>query len=200
MLKVLIESDNSFLNIGIQNILKSAYGKDVRFIQTVQYKHQENEDYDLYFFCISSEENKVCHSRILDIPLNKGVFFIIKSKGDNLLFEKNKCLGRGRIITYGMRITEIEEAILDKENHIIKGICCYSCSLPFFTPQEIMILKLFISGLNTKEASLITNIPEKAVLDLLKIIRKKLGAKGKKDFYSIALRFMTNNRLRLFGI
>lgn len=200
MLKVLMESDNNFLGIGMQHILKAVYGKEVRFIQTIQYKYQENEDYDLYFFSISHDEDKVCHSRILKIPINKGVFFIIKNKGNALFMKKNNCLGRGQLIAYSTSILEVKEVILNNQKITKKAICCNSCSMPYFTPQEIMILKMFLSGLNTKETSLMSNLTETTVLTFLKEIRKKLGTKGKKDFYSIGFNFINSNRSRLFDI
>lgn len=200
MLKVLMETDNNFLGIGMQHILKAVYGKEVRFIQTVHYKYQENEDYDLYFFSISPGEDKVCHSRILKIPINKGVYFIMKNKGDALFLNKNNCLCRGGVINYSTSIFEIKEIILNNENLTKKRICCNSCSIPYFTPQEIMILKMFLSGLSTKETSLMSNLTETAVLTFLKDIRKKLGTKGKKDFYSIGFNFISSNRSRLFDI
>lgn len=200
MLKVLIESDNNFLGIGMQHILEAVCREEIRLIQTEQYKHQENEDYDMYFFSILPDEDKVCHARILQIPKNKSVFFIMKNKDDILLFTKNNCLGRGPIITGSMSISEIKEAIFNNKTFIKKRTCCYSCSIPYFTPQEIMVLKMFLSGLSTKETSLMTNLTETTVLTFLKEIRKKLGTKGKKDFYSIGFKFLNSNRSRHFDI
>lgn len=197
MLKVLIESDNNFLSVGIRHILEHIFNRESMIIQTPQYKYRAGEDFDLYFFDIEPEEDRICHTRLLYIPIEKSIFFLTKRKRAILFSKDNKCIERGQVIRYEMSILDIEKEI-SKNKSVVnkKRICCSNCKKPFLTPQEIIILKMISKGLNPNECSSNLHLSETEIYAHINNIKKKLKINGKKSFYFTVVNLNKSTQLK----
>lgn len=182
MYKVLIESENYFFCLGVKYILERLTENEVTVSQTTRYKKTNAEEYDFYFFGIKPGDDKVCHTRVLDIPADKPIFFITKRKGIMKHVSKNKCIERGVMLHYEMSVSKIESLIAYNLKQPRKRISCSNCTKPSLTQQEMTVLRLYLFGLDVASASSALNLSQKAVYLHLRNIKIKLGVTGRKEF------------------
>lgn len=189
MHKVLIESEDSFLCLGLKYILERILKEKVSISQTSNYLNRDGEIFDFYFFTVTSADGSICHPHLLSIPVENQIFLIVKDRMYTDCFYDNKCLEGCNILDDGMSIQEVEK-ILENSIHVRrKKIQCRECSKPCLTTKEIIILGLYLSGSGVIGSSSILNLSEKTIYAHLLRIKRKLGVSGKKEFNFVMSKF-----------
>lgn len=189
MHKALIESEDSFFCMGLMFILDRIHKEKVSITQTNRFIQQDNEFYDYYFFPVDAGDAGVCHPKILSAPTESQIYLIVREESDVSLFD-NKCLQGCAILKYDMRIQQIESIIVASIKNKRRKIECAECYKPCLTEKEILILGLYLSGVDIMRSSSYLNASEKSIYSHLGRIKRKLGVSNKKELHFIMSKYV----------